>query len=77
VSPLSRNTNVLKHGKNVYQIIPPFKVQIDKNSNYISKKHKNEKILILAKKEEEKYAKQYKSFLEKRKEKLSFVCLMG
>ena len=74
VSPLSRNTNVLKHGKNVYQIIPPFKVQIDKNSNYISKKHKNEKILILAKKEEEKYAKQYKSFFRKEKRKVK-LCL--
>ena len=74
LSPLSRNTNVLKHGKNVYQIIPPFKVQIDKNSNYISKKHKNEKILILTKKEEEKYAKQYKSFFRKEKRKVK-LCL--
>ena len=74
VSPLSRNSNVLKHGANIYQIVPPFNLQIDKISDYISKKYKKEKILILARPEEEKYAKQYKSIFRKVKRKTK-LCL--
>ena len=59
---------------NIYQIIPPFRLQIDKISDYVLKKYKKEKILILAKKEEEKYAKQYKSFFRKEKRKVK-LCL--
>jgi len=74
VSPLSRNSNVLKHGENIYQIIPSFKVQMDKISDYISKKYKKERVLILARIEEEKYAKQYKSMFRKQKRKAN-ICL--
>jgi len=74
VSPLSRNSNILKHGANIYQIIPPFKLQIDKISDFVLKKYKKEKILILARQEEEKYAKQYKSIFRKEKRKVK-LCL--
>ena len=74
VSPLSRNSNILKHGANIYQIIPPFKLQIDKISDYVLKKYKKEKILILAQQEEEQYTKQYKSIFRKEKRKVK-LCL--
>jgi len=74
ISPLSRNSNVLKHGNNIFQIIPPIKNQIDKIYQYISKKYKKEKVLILAKEEELKYANNYKSLLKREKRK-SKICI--
>ena len=74
VSPLSRNSSILKDGGNIFQIIPPFSIQIDKVSNYISKRHKNEKILIIAQKKEEAYAKDYKNYFRTKKRR-SKVCL--
>ena len=74
ISPLSRNSNVLKHGNNIFQIIPPIKNQIDKIYQYISKQYKKEKVLILAKKEELKYANNYKSLFKKEKRK-SKICI--
>jgi LysM repeat protein len=74
VSPLSRNSSILKDGENIFQIIPPFSIQIDKISNYISKRYKKEKILILAQKKEEVHAKDYKNYFRTKKRK-SKVCL--
>lgn len=74
VSPLSRNSSVLKDGRNIFQIIPPFSLQIDKISSYISKRYKNEKILILAQKKEEVHAKAYKNYFRSKKRK-SKTCL--
>ena len=74
VSPLSRNSSILKDGGNIFQIIPPFSIQIDKISSYTSKRHKNEKILILAQKKEETHAKDYKNYFRTKKRK-SKVCL--
>jgi len=74
ISPLSRNSSVLKHGNNIFQIIPPVKNQINKIYQYISKKYKKEKILILAQKEELKYADNYKTLFKKQKRK-SKVCI--
>ena len=66
VSPLSKNSNVLKYGSNIYQIIPPEKVQIKNISDYISEKYKDERILILAQKKNEKHAKEYKKVFRKK-----------
>ena len=74
VSPLSRNSSVLKDGGNIFQIIPPFSIQIDKISSYISKRHKKEKILILAQKKEEVHVKHYKNYFRTKKRK-SKICL--
>ncbi len=74
VSPLSRNSSVLKDGGNIFQIIPPFSIQIDKISSYISKRYKKEKILILAQKKEEVHAKHYKNYFRNKKRK-SKICL--
>ena len=74
VSPLSRNSSVLKDGGNIFQIIPPFSIQIDKISSYISKRYKKEKILILAQKKEEVHVKHYKNYFRTKKRK-SKICL--
>ena len=74
VSPLSRNSSILKDGGNIFQIIPPFSIQIDKISSYISKRYKKEKILILAQKKEEAHVKHYKNYFRTKKRK-SKICL--
>ena len=74
ISPLSRNSSILKDGGNIFQIIPPFSIQIDKISSYISKRYKKEKILILAQKKEEVHAKHYKNYFRNKKRK-SKTCL--
>ena len=67
VSPLSKNSNILKHGSNIFQVIPPIKMQVEKVSDFVLKKHKKERILILAKKQEKKYANNYKSIFRENK----------
>ena len=37
ISPLSRNSSALKDASNIFQIIPPFSVQMNKISDYISR----------------------------------------
>lgn len=74
VSPLSRNSSVLKDGNNIFQIIPPFSIQMDKISDYVSKKYKKDKILILAQQKEEDRVKAYKSYFRNKKRKIK-LCL--
>ncbi|MEE2700436.1 MAG: LysM peptidoglycan-binding domain-containing protein [Bacteroidota bacterium] len=74
VSPLSRNSSILKDGVNIFQIIPPFSIQMGKISAYVSRKHKKEKILILAQQKEKDRAKNYKNYFRTKKRK-SKLCL--
>ena len=76
ISPLSKNSNVLKHGSNVFQIIPNQKIQIKKIMNYVSRKYKKERALIFAYKKDAKYVKEYKSIFKKDKRKVK-TCLFS
>ena len=76
ISPLSKNSNVLKHGTNIFQIIPPKKLQIKKISDFVLKKYKKERVLILAQKKDEKYVKEYKSIFKKDQRRVK-ACLFS
>lgn len=74
ISPLSRNSSALKDGANVFQIIPPFSVQMNKIAAHVSRKYKKEKLLILAQQKEEDRANDYKSYFRTKKRKAK-LCL--